>query len=76
MGGYVFDLAIQRFFLEGEYKASHNEDKLKDIHYYLAVLNHNYIFDGIYKDGKPVYDVDENGNELIVYIDLTKVTKK
>ena len=76
VGGYVFDLAIQRFFLEGEYKASHNEDKLKDIHYYLAVLNHNYIFDGIYKDGKPVYDVDENGNELIVYIDLTKVTKE
>lgn len=76
VGGYVYDLAIQRFILEGEYRASHNEEKLKDVHYYLAILNHNYVFDGIYKDGKPLYDKDDNENELIVFIDLTKVTEE
>ena len=29
VGTYVFDLAIQRFILEGEYKESHNEERLK-----------------------------------------------
>lgn len=76
VGGYVFDLAIQRYFLEGEYKESHNEEKLKDVHYYLAVLNHNYVFDGTYKDKKPVYETDSNGNEIVVFIDLTKVTEE
>lgn len=76
VGGYVFDLAIQRFFLEGEYKASNNSEKLKNIHYYLAVLNHNYVFDGTYKNKKAVYEKDESGNEIVVFIDLTKVTEE
>ena len=75
-GSYVFDLAIQRYFIEGEYKASGNEDKLEDIRYYLAVLNHKYIFDGTYIDKKPVYNPDSNGNEIVVFIDLTKVTEE
>ena len=45
VGSYIFDLAIQRFILEGEYKESHNEERLKNVHYYLAVLNHNYVFE-------------------------------
>ena len=76
VGNYVFDLAIQRYFLEGEYKETHNEDKLKNIHYYLAVLNHNYIFDGTYQDKTPIYNKDNNGNELIVFFDMTKVTEE
>ena len=32
-----------------------NEDKIK---YYLAVLNHEYVFDGTYEDGKRVYTDD------------------
>ena len=76
VGGYVFDLAIQRYFLEGEYKSSNNTDALKNVHYYLAVLNHKYIFDGTYENKKPVYNPDSDGNELIVFIDLTKVTKE
>ncbi|MEG0794756.1 MAG: DUF2779 domain-containing protein [Bacilli bacterium] len=76
VGSYVFDLAIQRYFLEGEYKESNNEDALKDVHYYLAVLNFDYVFDGVYKDGKAVYDKDESDNELIVFIDLTNITKE
>ncbi len=76
VGTYVFDLAIQRYFLEGEYRESHNEAALKNIHYYLAVLNHNYVFDGTYVDGEPLYQADQDGNELIVFIDLTKVTEE
>ncbi len=75
VGKYVYDLAIQRFFLEGEYKESNNPN-IDNIHYYLAVLNHNYVFDGTYENDKAVYNKDALGNELIVFIDLTKVTKE
>ncbi len=75
-GKYVFDLAVQRFIIEGEYKQSNNLDKTKNIHYYLGVLNHEYVFDGTYKDGKQVFNKDENGNEIVTLIDLTKVTEK
>ena len=73
VGGYVFDLAVQRYFLEGEYK--NNNKSSKDIKYYLAVLNNKYVFDGTYDSGKPVYNIDKYGNELINFIDLTSITK-
>lgn len=76
VGCYVYDLAVQRFILEGEYKSANNAAALKNVHYYLAVLNHEYIFDGKYENGKAIYDQDENANELIVFFDLTKVTKE
>lgn len=76
VGSYIFDLAIQRFILEGEYKESHNEDKLKDVHYYLAVLNHNYVFDGTYEGKKAIYNPDNEGNEIVVFFDMTKVTEE
>ena len=76
VGGYVFDLAIQRYILEGEYRESHNEEALKNVHYYLAVLNHKYIFDGTYENKKAVYKPDADGNEIVVFIDLTKVTEE
>lgn len=76
-GKYVYDLAIQRYIIENEYKSSNNEEKLKDFKYYLAVLNCDYIFDGTYDDEKnPIYGLDENGNELIVLIDMTKITEE
>jgi len=74
-GKYVYDLSIQRYIIEGEYKASNNEKKLDNIHYYLAVLNANYIFDGTYEDGKPKYNVDDNNNEIISFYDMTNITK-
>ncbi len=76
VGKYVFDLAIQRYIVEGEYRESHNEKALKNIRYYLAVLNHEYVFDGTYKDGEAVYQKDADGNELIVFFNLTKVTEE
>ncbi len=74
-GKYLYDLAVQRFILEGEYKSSGNQDKLNDVHYYLAVLNADYIFDGKYEDGKAVYSMDEDGNEIINFFDFTNITK-
>ncbi|MCR5787981.1 MAG: DUF2779 domain-containing protein [Bacilli bacterium] len=75
IGKYVYDLSVQRFMIEGEYKSSENLEKLNNIHYYLAVLNADYIFDGKYIDGKAIYDIDENGNEIINFFDLTNITK-
>ena len=74
-GKYVYDLAVQRFIIEGEYKQSNNAEKLKNIHYYLGILNHEYVFDGTYEDGKQVFNPDANGNEIVTLIDLTKVTE-
>jgi hypothetical protein len=75
LGQYIYDLAIQRYFIEHEYQSTHTEDRLKNFHYYLAVLNADYIFDGTYVDGKPVYNPDADGNELITFFDMTKVTE-
>lgn len=74
IGKYVYDLAIQRYFIENEYKSTNTEDRLKNFHYYLAVLNDKYIFDGTYNDGHPVYETDLHGEELITFFDMTKVT--
>ncbi|NLV90723.1 MAG: hypothetical protein GX032_04575, partial [Tenericutes bacterium] len=43
-GKYIYDLAVQRMFIE-------KDTKNYDINYYLAVLNHEYVFDGTYIDG-------------------------
>lgn len=76
-GKYVYDLAIQRYIIEKEYNQSKNSEKLKDFKYYLAVLNCEYIFDGTYdEEKKPLYQKDENGNDLIILLDMTKITKE
>lgn len=67
-GQYVYDLAYQRFVIEN----SKEYDHTKPHKYYLAVLNHEYIFDGHYDhNNEPVYKDD-----IIVFIDLTETTKK
>jgi len=76
LGAYIHDLAVQRYFIEGEYIESHQEEKLKNIHYYLAVLNQKYIFDGTYENEKPVYHTDANKEELITFFALDEVTKE
>lgn len=76
LGRYIYDLAVQRYFIEHEFQSTHTEEKLVHFHYYLGVLNADYIFDGIYEDGKPVYSPDEDGNELITFFDMTKVTEE
>ncbi len=62
IGVYVLDLAFQRFVIE---------DTIKDAKYYLAVLNHEYTFDGVYVDGEPRYHDD-----ITCLVDLTTITKE
>ncbi len=76
LGQYIYDLSVQRYFIEQEYKSTKTEKKLEKFHYYLAVLNGDYIFDGTYEDKKPIYNKDENGNELITYFDMTSITEE
>lgn len=76
VGHYVYDLAVQRYIIENDLKQHHEEDKINKVKYYLAVLNHEYIFDGTYKDNKPVYNTNDNGKDIVCYFDLTNITKE
>ena len=68
-GKYIYDLAVQRMIIEGDLK-EHNFTN-KKINYYLAVLNHEYVFDGRYENGKAVYTDD-----IINLFDFTKLTEE
>lgn len=64
VGKYFYDLAYQYFIING------TPDKRTN--YYLAVLNHEYVFDGEYSDDRnPIYSQNEDGNELITFIDIS-----
>lgn len=76
IGSYIYDLAVQRFIIEGKYKENDDKKKLQNTHYYLAVLEANYIFDGEKINGKENYKQDENGNEIIALLDMDKITKE
>lgn len=65
VGKYIFDLAVQRYIIENSKQESSN------INYYLAVLNHEYTFDGTYQDNEPVY-----GDEIITLFNFDDVTKE
>ena len=67
-GHYIYDLAVQRYFIEKTRQS-------KQINYYLAVLNPDYIFDGAYKNGMPNYTPNQTGN-LINLIDITSLTEE
>ena len=70
-GHYIYDIAVQRFIVENDMKVHHEK---KSVKYYLAVLNSNYVFDGKYENGEPVYDMI-NGEDIISYIDVTSITR-
>ena len=72
-GRYIYDLAVQRYIIEHDLKK--NSLDYVDTNYYLAVLNSDYIFDGLYKDGEPIYKKDSNGNDIIVFLDVSSITK-
>lgn len=73
-GHYVYDLAVQRYIIENDLKASHRAEMIPKVHYYLAVLNHEYEFDGTYIGETPDYHKDQNGNDIICYLDMTTIT--
>lgn len=72
-GKYIYDLSLQRYIIENDFLT--HDIKPKKVNYYLGVLNSNYIYDGYTEEGKRVYKKDENGNEIITFIDLNDLTK-
>lgn len=65
VGKYIYDLAVQRMIIEKSNSIN------KKINYFLAVLNHEYVFDGTYEDSKPIYSTD-----IINIFDFSKITKE
>ncbi|MBQ8293107.1 MAG: DUF2779 domain-containing protein [Bacilli bacterium] len=71
-GKYVYDIAVERYFIENSYK-----DKKPNIEYYLVVLNGDYIYDGCRdNEGMRLYNQNENGNDLITLVDVSKITEE
>ena len=67
-GRYVYDLAVERYIIENSLR-QFDLYKNKKFEYYLVVLNSDYVY-----DGDSLYDTNENGNELVTFIDLTDCT--
>lgn len=67
-GKYIYDVAVQRMIIEGNLK--YDKFTSKKINYYLATLNHEYIFDGTYENAKPKYT-----NDIICLFDVTNITE-
>jgi hypothetical protein len=61
LGRYIYDIAIQAWITEDQ-----------SFSYYLALLNHEYIFDGTMKEGEPYYH-PINGEEIINFLDVTQI---
>ena len=70
LGKYFYDIAFQRYVIENNKKYN------KKVNYYLAVLNHEYVYDGYKENGKRVYRKDKNSNDIIIFIDVNDITKK
>lgn len=66
-GKYIYDLSVQRYIIENDLK-EHNISK--KVNYYLAVLNHEYIY-----DGSSDYEKDENNNSIITLFNLNDITE-
>lgn len=71
VGKYIYDLAIQRHIIENDFKSRNKNMK---VNYYLAVLNHKYIYDGYRENNKRIYrEID--GEEIITFFDMNYVTE-
>lgn len=71
-GKYMFDLAVQRYFIEG-YLKENNIDK--KVNYYLAVLNNEYEYDGYHEGKKRVFRKDVFGNDIIDFYKVNDITQ-
>ncbi len=70
-GKYIYDLAVQRYIIENDMK---NNNNTKKINYYLAVLNHKYVYDGYKENNKRIYKIDDIGNDIISMFDMNDIT--
>lgn len=69
IGRIILDLSFQRFIAERMYG-------IKECNYYLGLLNGEYVFDGTYEDGVPVYNTDDKGEDIVMLVDLTRTTEE
>lgn len=74
-GRYIYDIAIQRYIIEKDLNKNGLNDLVNTTKYFLAVLNSDYVFDGIYINNEPIYNKDKFGNDIIIFIDVTDITK-
>ena len=71
-GKHPYDLAFQRFVIEGALRKAGDK---RPVNYYLAVLNSEYVCDGaVDENGKRVYN-NVDGQEIITFIELNETTK-
>lgn len=71
-GKYPHDVAFQKFVIEHALRKSGDNRK---VNYYLAVLNSEYVYDGV-KDasGARIYN-NVNGQEVITFIDMNETAE-
>lgn len=71
-GKYILDISVQRYIIEHDLK-THNVNK--KVHYFLAVLNHNYVYDGYRVGKKRVYRTID-GEDIVNFFDVDEITEK
>lgn len=71
-GKYMYDLSVQRYFIEGYMKENNINKK---VNYYLAVLNDEYEYDGYTENGKRIFRADRFGNRIIDIYELNDITE-
>lgn len=68
-GRVVLDISFQRYLAERVYG-------IKDSRYYVGLVNNEYVYNGATIDGNIHYGTDDNGQEIVVIVDLTKITEE
>ena len=71
VGKYIYDISVQRFIIENDFKQNNINKK---VNYFLAVLNDEYIYDGYQENNINIYH-EINNQELITLIDVNELTK-
>ena len=73
-GRYVFDIAVERIIIEKALKEQGIHPK--KVHYYLVVLNSDYLFDGTYQNNEAVYHTSIDLEEIVTFIDASLITSQ
>ncbi len=74
-GKYVFDIAVERYFIEQSIKQENKRLSKKKVRYYLAVINNQYEYLGQTINNALDYPILPDGKAIIDFVDLTEVTE-
>ena len=74
-GRYIYDISVQRYIIEKDLYKDGLSDLVETTKYFLAILNSDYIFDGTMNNGEPIYKKDNRNNDIIIFIDVTDISK-